>query len=170
MRFFSLSGCSSAILVLSLFACLLTGTTVSAVTDRSPYYQHLPDCDKAKPVPVKKTKLKGIVCPMIKDEEGFLSEWVAFYEIQGFNKVIFYDNNSTSSFTELTPWVKSGFVEIRREWWIDDRGDALHVPLQKGHKNKYHDMMRIKMLAEVDCKQAAIDAGIEVFISVDMDE
>ena len=31
-------------------------------------------------------------------------------------------------------------------------------------------MMRIKMLAEVDCKQAAIDAGIQVFISVDMDE
>lgn len=65
------------------------------VDERSPYFQHLPgellfsceiiqslwffspqDCKNENNVTiVKKTTMKGIVCPMIKDEEGFLSEW-----------------------------------------------------------------------------------------------
>ena len=146
--------------------------TVSAVSEKSPYYQHLPDCSKTKPAdfPVKKTKAKGIVCPMIKDEEGFLSEWVAYYQVQGFDQVIFYDNNSTSKFTELAPWVKSGFVQIRREWWIDANNEYLHRPAARGSKHKYKDMMHVKLLAEMDCKQTAVDMGIEIFVSVDMDE
>jgi len=107
---------------------------------------------------------------MVKDEEGFLSEWVAFYEVQGFDHVIFYDNNSTSSFAELAPWVKSGFVQIRREWWISASNEVRHVPLHKGHKHKYHDMMRMKMLAEQDCKTTALEMGISIFVSLDMDE
>ena len=147
-------------------------STCWCVTDHSPYYQHLPDCDKVSKTDYikKNTNIKGIVCPMIKDEEGFLSEWVAFYEVQGFDQVIFYDNNSTSSFKELAPWVKSGFVQIRREWWIGADNSIKHVPLHKGHKNKYHDMMRIKMLAEQDCKTTAVEMGIQIFVSLDMDE
>ena len=45
---------------------------------------------------------------------------MAYYEMQGFDHVIFYDNNSTMSFKELDPWIKTGFVEIKREWWADD--------------------------------------------------
>jgi len=54
---------------------------------------------------------------MVRDEEGFLAEWVAFYEMQGFSTIIVYDDNSTQSFAELEPWIKSGFVRIEREWW-----------------------------------------------------
>ena len=86
--------------------------------EHSPYHQHLLDCDKepTSKFIVKKTKSKGIVCPMVKDKEGFLSEWTAYYEMQGFDHIIFYDNNSTMSFAELDPWVKSGYVEIKHIW------------------------------------------------------
>jgi hypothetical protein len=51
---------------------------------KSPLYQELPNCDQNNfPRPKKQTKLKGILCPMVKDEIGFLSEWVAYYEMQG---------------------------------------------------------------------------------------
>ncbi len=159
-------------MLIAVVLLLALSWTCWGVTERSPYHQYLPDCDKVLPSTYvyKKTTTKGIVCPMIKDEEGFLSEWVAFYEIQGFNKVIFYDNNSTSSFLELAPWVKTGFVEIRREWWIGVDNTVKHVPVHKGHKYKYHDMMRIKLLAEQDCKRSAIELGMEIFVSLDMDE
>jgi hypothetical protein len=89
----------------------------SNVEPRSPYYQHLPDCDKrTTPNVNKKTDRKGVVCPMIKDEIGFLSEFVAFYEMMGFNEVVFYDNNSTSSTAELKPWIDTGFVTIVQDW------------------------------------------------------
>ena len=144
------------------------------VTDKSPLFQHLPDCSKVQrsTYVYKKTKSKGIVCPMVKDEEGFLSEWVAFYEMQGFDHAIFYDNNSTSSFAELEPWLRSGFAEIRRKWWVNDSEIGLHNNKRRnrGKANKYNDMMRVKMIAEVDCKRTAVEMGYEVFVSLDMDE
>ena len=55
---------------------LLAVVVVQGNLLHSPYHQHLVDCDKesspAKYVK-KKTTSKGIVCPMVKDEEGFLS-------------------------------------------------------------------------------------------------
>lgn len=100
---------------------------------------------------------------MIKDEIGFLSEWTAFYEMQGFDKVIFYDNNSTTSFAELQPWIKTGFVEIISSWY-NDRG------LFRNKKRKFQDMMYVKFLAETDCKDRAAKAGFDLFVSVDLDE
>jgi hypothetical protein len=45
---------------------------------RSPLYQHLPDCRKEEKIVriSKKTTRKGLVCPMFRDEEGFLAEYV----------------------------------------------------------------------------------------------
>jgi hypothetical protein len=45
---------------------------------RSPLYQHLPDCRKEENIVriSKKTTRKGLVCPMFRDEEGFLAEYV----------------------------------------------------------------------------------------------
>ncbi|KAJ1397050.1 hypothetical protein B484DRAFT_458779, partial [Ochromonadaceae sp. CCMP2298] len=138
----------------------------SNVDPRSPYYQHLPDCDKrTTPNVIKKTDRKGVVCPMIKDEIGFLSEFVAFYEMMGFNEVVFYDNNSTSSTAELKPWIDTGFVTIVQDW-----GQASIPGLFKNKKKKYLDMMRVKFAAEVHCKASAAAKGYEVFVSVDMDE
>jgi hypothetical protein len=104
------------------------------------------------------------VCPMIKDEVGFLSEWLAYYELQGFDHVIFFDNNSTSSLAEIQPWVKTGFVEVVPDGW------AAEDWLFKNEKNKFWDMMYIKYKSEVICKQRAIAMGIDVFVSVDIDE
>ena len=154
------------------FLMLFSMYVVVGNQKHSPYYQHLEDCDQkgvSGKFVKKKTASKGIVCPMVKDEEGFLSEWVAYYEMQGFDHIIFYDNNSTMSFGELDPWIKTGFVEIKREWWADDPGTHLMLK-SKDIKKKFNDMMRLKMLAEVDCKRVAVDMGIDIFVSVDMDE
>lgn len=101
---------------------------------------------------------------MIKDEIGFLSEWTAYYEMHGFDHIIFFDNNSTSSLAELDPWIKSGFVTIERNWWTNTPW------LFKNKKNKFGDMMVVKMQSEILCKQRAAEWGYEIFISVDMDE
>jgi hypothetical protein len=93
----------------------LSVETAKYVDDKSPYHQHLPNCSKRQYKNItKQTSIKGIVCPMVKDEVGFLSEWVAFYEMQGFNHVILYDNNSTLPINEVQPWIDTGFVTIRR--------------------------------------------------------
>eukprot|EP01038_Epipyxis_sp_PR26KG_P015398 gene15398-20767_t len=142
---------------------------------KSPYYQYLPDCQlkiannktvlhRGYSIINKITEAKGIICPMIKDEVGFLSEWTAYYEMHGFNHIIFYDNNSTTSFQELEPWIQTGFVSIRRNWWQHEKW------LFSSPKNKFNDMMRVKMMAEVDCKRTAVLMGYEIFASVDMDE
>jgi hypothetical protein len=93
----------------------LSVETANHADDKSPYQQHLPDCSKRQYKNItKQTSIKGIVCPMVKDEVGFLSEWIAFYEMQGFNHVILYDNNSTLPINEVQPWIDTGFVTIRR--------------------------------------------------------
>jgi hypothetical protein len=131
---------------------------------KSPYFQYLPDCElNQRPPILKTTKLKGIVCPQVKDEIGFLSEWVGYYEMQGFNKIIIYDHNSSSPLDELQPWIDTGFVTIKREWYVNHTSY-----LTSG--SKFKKVMAIKMIAEIDCKQAAVDAGIEIFVSVDLDE
>jgi len=42
--------------------------------------------------------------------------------------------------------------------------------LFRNPKKKYYDMMSVKLLAEDDCKEAAVKMGIEIFVSVDLDE
>lgn len=155
-----------AVVVLLVLQVLVDLSSSKIDTDsKSPYFQHLPDCVNTNyPVVRKQTDKKGIVCPMVKDEIGFLSEWTAFYEVQGFDHIIFFDNNSTTSFAELEPWVKAGFVTIVRDWWSHEKG------LFENKANKFNDMMRVKMMAEVQCKQKAVEWGYEVFVSVDMDE
>ena len=81
---------------------------------RSPTYQHLPDCGDYAPIHKQTNRTAG-VCVMIKDEEGFLSEFVAFYIVQGVEYLIFYDDNSTDhSLEELQPWVEAGYATIKK--------------------------------------------------------
>lgn len=135
------------------------------INEKSPLFQHLPQCNDTSP-PQRSTKSnwKGILCPMVKDEVGFLSEWVAFYEVQGFSKIIFFDNNSTTSFAELKPWLETGFVEIIQGPWWNERW------LFRNKKKKFMDMMYVKYKAEVICKEKAVALGYDVFASVDIDE
>lgn len=96
-------------IILIFFLVALRLVCNEELSERSPYYQHLPDCEKREFKIIKKaTDKKAIVCPMIKDETGFLSEWTAYYQAQGFDKIIYFDNNSTSPLDELDPWIKSG--------------------------------------------------------------
>ena len=56
----------------------------SKISEKSPYYQYLPGCNESsreKFVYKKNNKVKGLLCPMVKDEVGFLSEWVAFVSV-----------------------------------------------------------------------------------------
>jgi hypothetical protein len=46
----------------------------------NPYDQAFPDCTKHKRL-VTESKLKVMVCPMIKDELGFLGEFAAYYKV-----------------------------------------------------------------------------------------
>lgn len=81
----------------------------------SPLYQNLPDCTAKESYQAlkKETRAKGIICPMFKDEEGFLSEFVAYYQMHGIDHIRFYDHESTDhSLVELEPWITSGFVSV----------------------------------------------------------
>jgi hypothetical protein len=76
-----------------------------AVNNLSPFYQKLPKCqqqnsDSNSIIIEKKTSATGLLCPMIRDETGFLSEWVAYYQIHGFNHVRFYDHGSSDNYDE----------------------------------------------------------------------
>ena len=48
-----------------------------AFDKRSPLYLHLPDCRQGDFQRIqKKTNKKGLICPMFRDEEGFLAEFL----------------------------------------------------------------------------------------------
>ena len=82
--------------------------------DRNVFNQHLPNCLTGYDRITTKSSAKAILCPMIRDEEGFLSEWVAYYQMHGFSHIILFDDGSTdNSFQEVNPWINSGFVSIR---------------------------------------------------------
>eukprot|EP01041_Mallomonas_annulata_P000112 gene112-165_t len=159
----------SSLLLNAFYLGTFSKVILPRISEKSPYHQYLPDCSNGTyPMVLKETKVKGIVCPMVKDEEGFLSEWTAYYEMQGFNHIIFYDNNSTLSFAEINPWIQSGFVSIRRNWWINDK--MATAMITGTSKKTFNGMMRIKLLAEADCKKFAVENGYQIFLSVDMDE
>ena len=44
-----------------------------------------------------------------RDEEGFLSEWIAYYMVHGFDHFIIFDDNSIdNSLNELKPFIERG--------------------------------------------------------------
>ncbi len=94
---FSVSSTLSALLVLSLLLQSICqnqiirhsthitpeqdtddATAATSFSPLSPLYQRLPDCrDEKNFVRIsKKTTEKGLICPMFRDEEGFLAEFV----------------------------------------------------------------------------------------------
>ena len=133
----------------------------------SPLYQHLPNCADGDYLEIrKKTEKKAIVCPMIRDEEGFLSEWVAYYQMHGFDHIIIYDDGSTDNgMVELKPWIESGFVSVKSNF------SAIVQHLNPTlSSTAFKKSMAIKALLESDCKLEAIKMGFDYHISLDMDE
>jgi hypothetical protein len=133
----------------------------------SPLYQGLPNCLKGDFVRIKKkTTAKAIVCPMFKDEEGFLSEWVAYYQMHGFEHVyLFNDGSIDNSLKELKPWIDSGFVTIRSNF----TADSLHIN-PKMRSQAFKAAMATKALLETECKLEAIRLGYDYQLSLDLDE
>lgn len=130
----------------------------------SPYYQRLPDCGSGYERITKKTAKKAMVCPMFKDEKGFLSEWVAYYQIHGFDHVRLYDDGSTDNgVEELRPWIRSGFVSIARD-------PVKLFADMKPKKDRFDIAMQKKEIREIDCRRYAVARGYDFEISVDIDE
>ena len=174
-----------ALIALSTKSCIAIGSkeakkriekkpeTWTGISTKSPYHQGPPDCTQPhlaeEPFPVKRTSLKGIVCPMVKDEQGFLSEFVAFYEMQGIHHVKFYDsstgNSSLSSFEEVQLWIDAGFVSIEREWWLSP---CINVTWYGNMTSKPTD--HLNHLAGVHCRQQAYKMNVDIFFSLDIDE
>ena len=146
--------------------------------DKSPLYQYLPTCndedrERGELTPtsrtrriVKKTDSRALLCPMFKDEEGFLSEFVAYYQVQGFDHIMFFDDGSTDkSSEELKPWIDAGVVSMRYNWTMDRAGFKPHP-----RTDPYMKAMVSKALMERECKRWGIENGYHYFLSVDMDE
>ena len=137
------------------------------IEERSPLYQNLPNCAKNDFVRIKKkTTKRAVLCPMIKDEEGFLSEWVAYYQMHGFEHIYLYNDGSTDkSLVELKPWIDSGFVTVKSNFTLDS------LKVKKKMRNQaFTAAMAVKALLETDCKFEAIKMGYDYQMSIDMDE
>lgn len=137
--------------------------------EKSPFNQHLPDCtaeNKEYPYISKKTNAKAILCPMFKDEEGFLSEWVAYYQMHGFDHIMMFDDGSVdNSLVEIKPWIDSGFVSIKQNWTVESLN--LHHGFRK---NEFKKNMAMKALLETECKMHGISLGYDMTVSIDIDE
>lgn len=139
------------------------------IQEHSPFYQHLPNCtspETQKSFIFKKTEAKGIVCPMFKDEEGFLAEWISYYQIHGFDHVLLFDDGSIdNSLIEVQPWIDSGFVSVVANFTAESL-NVSHAFL----RNEFKKAMAIKAVLETQCKLFAISRGYDYHISLDLDE
>ena len=100
---------------------------------------------------------------MIRDEEGFLSEWIAYYQVHGFSHIMIFDDGSSDEFRdELEPWVKSGFVTIESNFSPDSMNVSHAV-----RRNDFKCAMALKALLEAKCKLKAVELGYSlVFFSL----
>ena len=156
--------------ILFLIIILLNVNVDSKINARkdkmSPLYQNLPSCSKTYTRILKKTNSTALLCPMFKDEEGFLAEWVAYYQMQGIGHIMMYDDHSTdNSLKELEPWIKSGFVTVKSNWTMEGNGFKVHPKTPK-----FQLAMVTKALMERDCKIWGIEHGYNYFFSLDIDE
>ena len=134
--------------------------------EKSPLYQRLPNCTARNYEMHKKTKAKALLCPMFKDEEGFLTEWVAYHISQGIDHVYMFDDSSTdNSLQELEPWVKAGYVSVHNANSVAEGGLASHAG-----KNPFTQAMERKSVLERECKLWGIENGFSYFFSIDLDE
>ena len=145
----------------------IIGVEVKKNDGGSPLYQNLPNCARGDFTRIqKKTTKKAAVCPMIKDEEGFLSEWVAYYQMHGFDHVFLYNDNSIDKgLVELQPWIDSGFVTVKSNF------TSIIANINPGFlKQPFKKAMATKALLETDCKLEAIKMGYDYQFSLDLDE
>lgn len=125
---------------------------------------------------VKETNATGIACPIFRDEEGFLSEFIAYYQLHGITHIKLYNDGSTdNSLLEIEPWIKTGFVSV--EYNVSALfQEALAVEAEAETWEWYSKVLehgeRIAMqfFAHDHCKEFAIVHGYEYMFTLDIDE
>jgi hypothetical protein len=142
--------------------------TISSVQPFS-LYSGPPMCDTNSPRIQKKTNAKAILCPMIKNEEGYLAEWVGYYQMHGFDHIMFFDDNSSDKMmTEINPWIATGFVSVFKEW------DIYLTDMTKFRRDSQSSEASAKVatqaLLQRACKLQAIKWGYSYYLSLDVDE
>lgn len=92
-----------------------------------------------------------------------MSEFVAFYIVQGVDHVIFYDDNSTDNgLSELKPFIEAGYATVKHAGtWEGYRGSTAVT---------WGQQMAQKKMMERDCKMTLYQWGFDYHISVDLDE
>lgn len=95
-----------------------------------------------------------------------MSEWLAYYQMHGFDHFFIFDDGSTDNgLAEVQPWVDAGMVTVRTNF----SADSLNVsgPFRR---SAFKRAMSIKALLEAECKHQAIAWGYDFYISLDLDE
>lgn len=132
---------------------------------RSPYNQYLPNCSEANRTFIKKvTSSKAMACPMFRDEEGFLTEWLAYHHMMGIDHFYMFDDGSIDEgLLELQPWIDINLVTLVTNWSVAD--------LQlRNFSSSFNKDMAMKALLETMCKRIAINWGFKYYFSLDLDE
>ena len=94
----------------------------------------------------KKKYSLGIVA-IAKNEQDYIKEWVAFHKVQGVDKIILYNNDSTDNMVEeIKPFIEDGYVIY----------SEIHGVIQQ--LNAYNDALKkysklFKYLAFIDCDE-----------------
>jgi hypothetical protein len=105
------------LLVSTVLLLLLTGSTT--LINGEAFDQELPDCREPYETIKKITTKTALTCAMIRNEEGFLAEWIGFYQMHGFDHIVLFDHDSSDQYRkEIQPWLNTGFVTVYtyNEW------------------------------------------------------
>lgn len=90
-------------------------------------------------------KLAAVV--IAKNESDYISEWVAYHKVQGFERIYLYDNDSTDSMKAcLQPYINEGFVVYHQIHGNKQQGNAYTHAL-------YHYGKECKYMAFIDCDE-----------------
>ena len=95
-----------------------------------------------------------------------MSEWIAYYQIHGFDHFIIFDDGSVDrGLDELKPWIDRGIVSVRKNW----TESSLNIN-PAFVRNDFKKAMTIKALLETECKLSAIKWNYDFYVSLDIDE
>lgn len=141
-----------------------------AFDKRSPLYLHLPDCRQGDFQRIqKKTNRKGLICPMFRDEEGFLAEFLAYYQMHGIDHVLLFNHGSSDkSLQEVQPWVDEGFATVLSN--VTEMIETMPYREAIKRKGEFEYLMQGKAHLEKLCRKWGQANGFSYFFSVDIDE
>lgn len=90
-------------------------------------------------------KLAAVV--IAKNESEYISEWIAYHKVQGFERIYLYDNDSTDTMKEcLQPYINSGFLIYHQIHGTKQQGNAYTHAL-------HHYGKDCKYMAFIDCDE-----------------